>query len=436
MFRGHLFDRDEYPGQPRVLFVGLPLSSHTHSWIDLIDGAGLNIRLFALPPDIPPVEWGVKTYLTGLTPPVRLDAGTRHKLYLTNNVMTPLVWLWDQSLSRFSRLNSGFFHKWLVDTSEVFQPNIVPQSLAWVIDRWRPTIVHTLGFEPASYLYHTARKYVRTKDNKPVWVAQVRGGPDFALYRFLPGWFEKIANVLRDCDQFIADNNENYQLAQAMGLQSEKKSSLGVVPGTGGIDVAGLSKCWDGLPSRRERVILWPKAYEAPSSKALPVLEALKLIWNKIKPCRVQMLWVVQSEIQMWLETLPKEIRESCEVYDRMSRDFVLSLMAKARVMLAPSLTDGVPNTMLEAMASGAFPIVSPLNTITPIVEDEKNVLFARNLYPSELAKAMERAMNDDTLIDSAAERNLELVRRIGDRQAIRMRVINYYKALASKIAG
>ena len=84
--------------------------------------------------------------------------------------------------------------------------------------------------------------------------------------------------------------------------------------------------------------------------------------------------------------------------------------------MLAPSLTDGIPNTLYEAMAAGAFPIVSPLDTIQPIVKNERNVLFARNLYPQEIAEALCRAMHDDELVDHAAERNLKLVRKIADR--------------------
>ena len=426
-------DANRVRGPARILFVGWPESSHTHSWIDLLDGIGFDVRLFALPQAIPPAEWKIVTYMTALVPSAKVDPKTRCKVYLRTNPVTPFIWLWDRTFNYLSGVDSAFVHKWLVETSNFFQSEIVEKSLARVIDCWQPDIVHTLGFEPASYLYHVAKKYIRT-NKKPLWVAQVRGGPDFALYRFLPGWLKKIGNVLKDCDQFIADNNENYQLAQTMGLQPEKISSLGSVPGTGGIDVAALSKTWEGLPSRRERVIVWPKAYEAPSSKALPVLEALKLAWDKIKPCRIQMLWVVQSEIRMWLQTLPVEIRESCQVYDRMPREFVLSLLPKARVMLAPSLTDGVPNTMMEAMACGAFPIVSPLSTITPVVEDEKNVLFARNLYPHELAKAIERAMADDALVDSAAETNLGLIKRIADRDKVRVRVNNYYKALVSTL--
>jgi glycosyltransferase involved in cell wall biosynthesis len=88
---------------------------------------------------------------------------------------------------------------------------------------------------------------------------------------------------------------------------------------------------------------------------------------------------------------------------------------------------------MWEAMAAGALPIVSPLETIRPIAEHERNVLFARNLYPHEIAEALCRAMSDDALVDSVAKRNLEVVRRRADRSKIRPRVIEYYESLAKE---
>ncbi len=83
-------------------------------------------------------------------------------------------------------------------------------------------------------------------------------------------------------------------------------------------------------------------------------------------------------------------------------------------------------------MPAVALPIVSPLETIQPIVEKERNVLFARNLYPEEIAGALIRAMTDDRLVDTVAEQNLPLVRRIADRSAIRPRVAEFYKKLAT----
>ncbi len=101
--------------------------------------------------------------------------------------------------------------------------------------------------------------------------------------------------------------------------------------------------------------------------------------------------------------------------------------------MLAPSLVDGVPNSLYEAMACGSFPIVSPLETITTLVENGRNVLFARNLYPEEIADSLVRAMTDDRLVDNAATLNVEIVTRLADRREIERRVVDYYGKLAGR---
>ena len=162
------------------------------------------------------------------------------------------------------------------------------------------------------------------------------------------------------------------------------------------------------------------------------MLEALRLSWDRMPPCEVRMLAVI-PEVTMWFQTLPDRIRERCTLSERVPRPETLELMTTARIMLAPSLSDGVPNCMFESMAAGAFPIVSPLETIRPIVEDERNVLFARNLYPTEIAAALCRAMTDDVLVDRAAEANLALVRQIANRAVIRPRVIEFYNKLSER---
>jgi len=64
-------------------------------------------------------------------------------------------------------------------------------------------------------------------------------------------------------------------------------------------------------------------------------------------------------------------------------------------------------------MAIGSFPIVSPLNTIQEIVKNEENVLFARNLYPQEIADAIVITMTDDELVESSIKRNYETEKKL-----------------------
>jgi glycosyltransferase involved in cell wall biosynthesis len=139
----------------------------------------------------------------------------------------------------------------------------------------------------------------------------------------------------------------------------------------------------------------------------------------------------LDAESRAWYWMLPASMRERCHAHGRVSRARAMELMTEARVMLAPSLVDGVPNSMYEAMAAGALPVISPLDTIRPVVEEETNVLFARNLYPEEIAAALVRALTDDALVDAAAEANLALVRALADRALIRPRVVAFYEGLA-----
>lgn len=405
------FASDPFPGKPRILFVGLPENSHTHSWIDLLAGAPFNVRLFARPTGVPPADWDVRTYITSINYP-ELDSATRTCLH---------------PRSRMARVVKARAVRYLASTRF---DELEARWLAQVVRRWRPQIVHTLGLDQAGELYYHARRKYRL-EGIGKWVLQTRGGSDLALAHLNPERSVKIGEVLRACDQLLSDNTENFRIARAMGVRDEQLSRIGTVPGTGGIDVDALANQWRGAPSSR-RMILLPKVYETPWGKALPMFEALKLCWEQIQPCEVRML-TLHPEMRMWYWTLPAAIRESCHTYERLPRARVLEMMPEARVMLAPSLVDGTPNSMFEAMASGALPIVSPLDTIRPVVEDERNVLFARNLYPQEIAAALTRALNDDALVDAAGQRNLELVRRIANRAEIRRRVIGFYEELATE---
>ena len=402
------FRTDPFPGRPKILFVGWGHSTHTHAWIDLLKEAEFNVRLFSLPKSRPPDAWQVRTYVCR---PSELN-GNPNRLGLVCE-------------NRIERLAN----RWFREQTRWQSPLIEQRWLASIIRGWRPDIIHSLGLESAAYYLEVRKRSQLAGVGR--WVVQLRGGSDLTLAHRDPVLAPKIASLLGECDQVLSDNLANCCIAETIGIPLGKFASIGPVPGTGGLDVAALSTKAKLPPSRRT-AILWPKAYECPWSKALPVLEALRRCHGKLGSPRIHFFACDKGEVLDWFRTLPAEMQQRCEIHARVPRDQVLEEMASSRVMLAPSLVDGVPNVLYEAMATGAFPIVSPLKTITPIVENEKNVLFARNLYPDEIAEALVRAFTDDQLVDAAAKVNLELVASIADRSRIRNQVIDFYEGLAS----
>jgi glycosyltransferase involved in cell wall biosynthesis len=407
------FAPDPFPGKPRILFIGASESTHTHAWINVIEGEQFNVQLFGIPGTAPPNSWPVRTYVT-LYDGLALDPATRKRLYPANRLARFVKW----------RAPRGGRERSVREDAKFW--------LARIIRQWQPDIVHTLGLDPAGELYYDARRQYELQGIGK-WILQLRGGSDLTLQSHDPARRDSMAPVLRACDQLLTDNPWNFDVVKSLGVRDEQLSRIGTVPGTGGIDIDSLAQNWRGAPSSR-RLILWPKVYEGPWSKVLPVYEALKACWERLQPCELHML-SMNAEARSYYWTLPEHIRRWCHPNERVSRAQVLELTIRARVMLAPSLVDGVPNSMYEAMAAGALPIVSPLETIRPVVEQERNVLFARNLYPEEIAGALTRAMTDDALVDSAAKHNLELVRRIANRAEIQPRVVKFYNELAGQPA-
>lgn len=434
------FDKDPYPDRPKILFVGYPESSHTESWIGLLDDAKFNIRLFCLPSSEPRADWPVKSYLT--VGARHYDNATRLTAYPPRrNSLLGVVHLlhqaYDRNMIPGPRIVRAAFRRLLGVAHRVFRAGYrtsIEGALAKAILDWKPDVIHTLGFDPASYLYS------RTRENFHIegigrWVAQARGGPDLELQRYSDQFLTEMIEVFEKCDHFIADNEQNYAFALSAGLDPGKirNPGMGVVSGAGGIDCDALEQMQVVAPSKRERVIVWPKAYETYTSKALPVFEAILKVWDRIQPCRIEMLWLVQSDVKIWYEKLfPEHIKKGCPFHGRLTREETLEKIAGARVMIAPSLSDGIPNTMMEAMALGAAPLVSPLDTIMPVVRDEENVLFARNLYPDEIAEALVRLMNDDDLVDRMAANNRVAIRKLADRTQVKHQALRFYEEVAN----
>ncbi len=435
-----LFPPDPAPGRPKILFIGWPESSHTHSWIDLLERTAFNPRLFCLPSTEPPGDWPVRCYLTAPGAPRQHNA-TRQTLFPPRQMTLSYgIYLLQEAMDRGAIRGAGGQRllKGLIRLNERLpgqrRAAALEAALARAITDWRPDVIHTLGFDPAAYFYLRTREAFGL-EGIGRWVAQARGGPDIALQRYVPSARALMEKVFATCDHFIADNQQNYDFALSAGLAPRQVSEPGmsVVSGAGGLDLEGLRAGWSLPPSKRERVIVWPKAYEITTAKAMPVFEAILKVWDQIQPCRIDMLWMTQPEVRIWYEKLfPEAIKRQCPAYGRLTRAETLEHISRARVLLAPSLSDGIPNTMLEAMALGAAPLVSPLDTITPVVEAEKNVVFARNLYPDEIAAALVRMMSDDALVDRLAENNLARIRELSDRARIKVRAKAYYEAVAT----
>ena len=85
-------------------------------------------------------------------------------------------------------------------------------------------------------------------------------------------------------------------------------------------------------------------------------------------------------------------------------------LFRQAMITVSPTEHDGTPNTLLEAMACGCFPIAGDLESIREWIDNGVNGLLVNAADPGELAEAVLRVIGDPELRSSAAMRNKNLI--------------------------
>ena len=75
-------------------------------------------------------------------------------------------------------------------------------------------------------------------------------------------------------------------------------------------------------------------------------------------------------------------------------RDELPNYLNELKLLVIPSCTEGLPNTMLEAMACGTPILANPVGAIPDIIEDGVNGFLIEKNSPDYIAKDISRIMN------------------------------------------
>lgn len=403
------------PEAIRILFVGELHSSHAQGWIDLLSPLKdeFEIQGLHISSNAPPPEMNYPIFDVG-------DLGILDKRGFKFDLGGFKFEIGRKDSTRQDLVRAtGYIHGFGA------QNNLQLGNAKRILKTIRPHIVHTLGIFPASAFFLRVLYSSSDLGCKPIWIVQARGGPDIALNRKNPGLAPEIKAILGNCDFFIADNQQNYDLALDMGLAPEKLSMTGPVPGAGGIEPSTFGEV--PLPSHKERLILWPKAYNCIQSDGMVVLEALRLALPYIGDFHLIATAAI-PDVEYWFHDMLCIYGTRVEIHSRLPYEQLQKIYRTARVLLAPSLSDGVPNSMYEAMASHTVPILSPIETLLPLFVDKVHTIYAPNLNPSAIAKALVNAMNDDALADNIAMTNRAYLPVLAGRESVRGRVVAMYR--------
>lgn len=391
---------------PRILFVADAASIHTIKWLQFFEG----------------LEWDVHVFPTGSLPttPVPATLHVREPLAHdpgSDNCIRP-QWPFRRGGYRMEQVLMRLY-------GEHFNP--AAARLAWLIWRRKPDVIHSLRIQDEAYITHRA---LQLQNHRPAWIVSTWGSDIFHYGRF-PEHASQIRAVMKACDVVITDCQRDVRLAVEFGATCDKLPFPESVPGTGGLDLRELGQLRREVrPSARIRFVV-PKAFDNQYNRFRSLLPGLHELLSECANVEVEVFRNNDERGQQLEGALPAEARQRLKLYDHIPHPQMLRHLAQARAVVSPSISDGTPNVMLEAMALGALPVMSPLESIHEWVADGRNGLLADAEDPIALANALKRAWQDDDLVDEASRLNWDIISERADRALIRPRVLQLYRDLA-----
>ena len=288
----------------------------------------------------------------------------------------------------------------------------------------QPDLVHAMRIPYEGIL---TAKVMEKFENIPLVISV--WGNDFTLHANATKWMKSVTRqVLSRADGLHTDCRRDQGLAEEWGFDPTRPTL--VVPGNGGIDMSvffpiGEERSTQKLTVTNPRGI---RAYIRNDTffKAIPEIitqfPTAKFICPGMAGESIALNWIEKFDLSASVELLPK-----------VSQKNMADLFRGAAVMVSPSVHDGTPNTLLEAMACGSYPVAGDLDSIREWIKPGTNGSLIDPKSPSELATAVIEALKDEQLRKTAANWNRSLIKENAEYFSSMEKAQAFYSAVVSK---
>ncbi|WP_232804667.1 glycosyltransferase family 4 protein [Salegentibacter maritimus] len=302
----------------------------------------------------------------------------------------------------------------------IFNERNFEKQLQKEIRRIRPDVVHSF----VMYLAGVPALPVMQEFSRIKW-AYTAWGSDMYYYRNQPKHLAGIKKTLPKIDYMFADCNRDYSIAKELGF---KGKFLGVFPGGGGFD---FSKMDTFIRETDKRNIILIKGYQGLHGKCIEVLKAIQTAEKHLKDYRLVVFGAAPEVFDFVKNSSLKEFG-NLEIYGKLNYQDLMKLMGQALIYIGNSSSDGMPNTLLEAIVMGAFPIQSnPGGATAEILEHAKNgFLIEEPEDTKEISSLLLESLNNSELIEKAVCWNSRNIKPKLERERVKERVLQAYKLI------
>jgi len=283
----------------------------------------------------------------------------------------------------------------------------------------KPDVVHSFAlYVSCTPIIDVMEKYIHQKWIYSSW------GSDLFYFQNFPKYLKDIKRVLPRINYLFTDCKRDYIIAKEYGFRGD---FLGVYPGGGGFNLQKMDAYREPIEHRKTILI---KGFQGRSGRVIPVLKAVEKLQDELNDFKI-VIFGTDTEAFEYINSSVLIHWNNFFVVGKISHDEVLQLMGKTLIYIGNSNSDGIPNTLLEAICLGVFPIQSNPGGVTEevivngengyLIQDCENVFEIKNILEIVLK---DKIFNNDNLLN-----NNDLLHRIKYFQ-VQKEVINKYNNL------
>lgn len=307
------------------------------------------------------------------------------------------------------------------------------RRLGRIIERIQPDLVHAMRIPYEGML-------AASSGPSCPWVVSVWGN-DFTLHAPASPWMRMwTTRVLREASGLHTDCRRDLRMALAWGFNDDKPAT--VLPGNGGIDLDVFhpgdpgnlkGSALEGLKERSRRgspMIVNPRGFRG-YVRSDTFFQAIPRVLE-VHPGAVFLCPAMAGaeEAERWIGKLNLPA-ENIELLPVLSAEEMAVSFRLAEVMVSPSEHDGTPNSLLEAMACGCFPVCGDLESLREWIAHGENGLLIDPADPRALAEGIHQALSDGEMRRRAADANVGIVRKRAENGVVMDRAMDFYQQLA-----
>jgi glycosyltransferase involved in cell wall biosynthesis len=218
---------------------------------------------------------------------------------------------------------------------------------------------------------------------------------------YLPGWLTKLTakTILKNASAVIA-------LTEHMKGAMQALYSRDVVVVPNGINLGKDTGRQSEGGNPGKRVLFVGRLHPVKGIRYL--LGAMSIVHRDMPGAKL--ILVGDGEERELLESLTDSLglRECVEFAGRVPHERVQDYMNQAEVFVLPSLSEGFPVTILEAMACGLPVVATRVGGIPDILEDGTNGYLVDAMNQEQIAEALLKFLRDEELWKGVSDKNRE----------------------------